>query len=103
MLAELHSLQTSAAGLPAHAQASLHNLSERVGTVIGEVSGVLRSEAPVSEKLAKLRVTIEHQVQPLLDTATATAYEAMKAVRGEKPANGTVESVANGNSNGVAH
>ena len=73
MLSELHSLQASAAALPAQAQASLHGLSERVGTVIGEVTGILRSEAPVSEKLAQLRVAVEQQVQPLLNTASATA------------------------------
>jgi len=106
MLSELHTLQSSAAALPAHAQASLHNLSERIGTVIGEVSGVLRSDAPVSEKLAQLRITIEHQVQPLLASATDTAYEAMKSMQrkseetADKATNGAQE-VANGN--GSAH
>ena len=81
MLAELHSLQASAAALPAAAQASLNGLSERLNPVIGEVKDVLKSDAPVKEKLTKLRATVEQQVQPILAGATAKVQGAVNAVR----------------------
>ncbi|THH03165.1 hypothetical protein EW145_g6478 [Phellinidium pouzarii] len=81
MLTELNNLQASAATLPATVQASLGGLTERVGGVIGEVKGVLSSEAPVADKLAQLRATVEQQVQPLLSGATARVHDAMSAVR----------------------
>ncbi|KAH8108779.1 hypothetical protein DFH11DRAFT_1631296 [Phellopilus nigrolimitatus] len=84
MLSELHSLQASAAALPAHAQTSLSGLSERVGTVIGQVKDTLRADAPVAEKLGQLRVTIEQQVKPLLAGASARAQGVANAVRSPK-------------------
>lgn len=97
MLTELHSIQASAAALPANAQASLHGLSERVGPVIAEVKLVFLSDASIADKLSQLRTTIEQQVQPLLEGATAR----IKAVRGqtEVTSNGTVSV----NGNGAAH
>lgn len=108
MLQELHSLQVSAAALPAQAQASLHGLSERVGTVIKKVKEAAGADVPISEKLVMLRVAVEEQVHPLLDTATATVQNVVKVARGkseevkpsEPPAltNGTTV-----NGNGAAH
>ena len=116
MLTELHNIQKSAAQLPAHAQQSLHGLSERVSSVIGDVTAVIREDAPVSDKLGRLREAIEHQVQPLLETATATVHGAVKNIRGKTEAateaasdkvtgNGaaSVNGDTSGNANGSAH
>ncbi|EJC97725.1 uncharacterized protein FOMMEDRAFT_115046 [Fomitiporia mediterranea MF3/22] len=81
MVGELHGLQTSASALPAQAQSSLGGLSERLGPVINEVKEILRSDAPVKEKLARLRQTVEQQIQPILANATARLQDAVKAVR----------------------
>jgi len=101
MLTELTSLQKSAAQLPAHAQAGLHGLSDRVGVVATDVNNIVRSEAPVSEKLSKLREAVEQQVQPLLAGASAKVNNALNAVRGKteetaEKANGTANGMANG-------
>lgn len=111
MLTELAHLQASAAALPAQAQASLGGLTERVGVVIGDVKAVLSSDAPVADKLSKLRVAVEQQVQPLLAGATARVQGAVSAVRAKAEevtksspkaaTNGTANGTANGN--GVAH
>lgn len=110
MVSELHNIQKSASQLPAQAQQSLHGLSERVTSVIGDVTAVLREDAPVSEKLGKLREAIEHQVQPLLQSASATLHGAVKNIRGkvessdgdkvEDKATGNGSAKANGNANG---
>lgn len=83
MLAELAQLQASAAALPAHAQAGLHGLSDHVGVAITEMRGVLRGDAPVKDKLAQLVQIVEQQVQPLLESASATVNGALKSVRGK--------------------
>lgn len=111
MLSELQTLQKSAAQLPSQAQAGFQGLSERVGTVAGEVNSILRSEGPISDKLGKLKEAVEHQVQPLLASASSTVNSALSAVRGKvedaKPnSDGAVNGSSNGvavNGNGVAH
>lgn len=114
MLQELHSLQASAATLPAQAQASLHGLSERIGTVIRKVKEAAGTDAPISDKLVILRTAVEEQVHPLLETATATVQGVVNAARGKvdevKPteplahSNGvTVNGNGTTNGNGVAH
>lgn len=103
MLSELQTLQKSAAQLPSQAQAGFQGLSERVGAVAGEVNSILRSEGPISDKLGKLKEAVEHQVQPLLASASSTVNNAMKAVRGKvDDAKTTSEGSVNGTANGVA-
>ncbi|KAI5122615.1 hypothetical protein M0805_008705 [Coniferiporia weirii] len=103
MLAELHGLQKSAAALPAQAQTSLNGLAERIGAVIGEVREVLAADAPVADRLAQLRVTVEQQVQPLLSGATARVQDAVNAVRARSapstPGPNTDGAQMNGNGN----
>lgn len=105
MLTELHHLQTSAAQLPAQAQASLGGLTERVGTVIGDIKEVVAADAPVSDKLTRLREAVEHQVQPLLAGASARVQEVVGAVRAKttKSAPGSPEPNGVANGNGTAH
>ena len=80
-------------------------------TVSITVNSILRSEGPISDKLGKLKEAVEHQVQPLLASASSTVNSALKAVRGkvedekDKP-NGTANGTSNGvavNGNGAAH
>lgn len=105
MLTELAHLQASAADLPSHAQASLGGLTERVGVVIGDVKGVLASDAPVADKLGRLRVAIEQQVQPLLAGATARVQGAVSAVRAkaEEVTKSSPKLNGTANGNGTAH
>lgn len=105
MVAELHSLQSSAAALPAAAQASLNGLSERLNPVISEVTDVLKSDAPVKDKLARLRATVEHQVQPILAGATARVQGAVNAVRSRTVSESTNPKTENGvtTANGDSH
>ncbi|KAL5480784.1 hypothetical protein ACEPAI_9724 [Sanghuangporus weigelae] len=79
MLNELHSLQASAAALPS--ALGLNNLQEKLAPVIGEVKDVLKSEAPVKEKVGKLRKVVEESVKPILEVATARVQGAVNAVR----------------------
>ena len=79
MLTELHSLQASASALPT--TLGLSNLQEKLKPVIGEVKEVLKSEAPMKEKVGKLRMVVEESVKPVLESASARAQEAVSAVR----------------------
>lgn len=101
MLAELHTLQASAAALPSQAQASLNDLSSRLGPVIAEVKDTLTADAPVADKLARLRLTVEQQVKPILAGATARVQGAVSSVRAraedaKPPVVNGVESNGNG-------
>lgn len=109
MLAELAHLQTSAAALPAHAQASLGGLAERIAAVIADLTHVKnRSSHPESgtipdseSAVARLKEALEKQVHPLLAGATARVQGAVNAVVGTKSPTLASES-ANGH-NGAAH
>ena len=107
MLAELAHLQTSAAALPAHAQASLGGLAERIAAVIADLTRVKSSQSesgslPESDSsaVARLKEALEKQVHPLLAGATARVQGAVNAVVGSKSA--PASETANGH-NGVAH
>ncbi|TDL25105.1 hypothetical protein BD410DRAFT_837351, partial [Rickenella mellea] len=104
MLLELHRLQASTAALPSHLQAQLSGLSASAK----DLSAIMTSDAPLGEKITKLRNTVEERVTPLLEGAKEAVEGALKAVTGttsektheakEKMTNG----IGNGNQNGVA-
>lgn len=116
MLSELQRIQATTATLPSAVQASFHDVSAQISSTITDLSAILTAPEPLSEKINKLRDTVQDRVHPVLETATARVQAllgflrvraAEKAETLETTANGAAavngNAFVNGNGNGTVN
>lgn len=73
-------MQAATAALPANLQASFKPVHEKISSTISDLSGVIKSDLPVNEKVNKLRATVQDHVTPVLDIAGARLQDAMRSL-----------------------
>lgn len=108
--------QATTATLPSAVQASFHDVSAQISSTITDLSAILTAPEPLSEKINKLRDTVQDRVHPVLETATARVQAllgflrvraAEKAETLETTANGAAavngNAFVNGNGNGTVN
>ena len=74
------SVQVATAALPANLQASFKPVQEKMSGAISDLSGVIKSDLPVNEKVTKVRATVQDHVTPVLETAAARLQDAIRAL-----------------------
>jgi hypothetical protein len=80
MVCELQKVQAATAALPANLQASFKPVQEKISTTISDLSGVIKSDLPVNEKVNKVRATVQDHVTPVLETAAARLQDAIRSL-----------------------
>lgn len=55
-------------------------MQEGIASTISDLSGVIKSDLPVNEKVVKLRLTVQDHVNPVLDIAGARLQEAIRSL-----------------------
>ena len=73
-------LQAATAALPANLQASFKPVQDKISGTISDLSGVIKSDMPVNEKLTKVRATVQDHVTPVLEIAAARLQDAMRVL-----------------------
>ena len=72
--------QAATAALPANLQASFKPVHEKISGTISDLSGVIKSDLPVNEKVTKVRATVQDHVTPVLETAAARLQDAIRSL-----------------------
>ncbi|KAI9456375.1 hypothetical protein BJY52DRAFT_1212958 [Lactarius psammicola] len=80
MVSELQKVQAATAALPTNLQASFKPVQEKISGTISDLSGVIKSDLPVNEKVTKVRATVQDHVTPVLETAAARLQDAIRAL-----------------------
>jgi len=80
MVTELQKVQAATAALPSNLQASFKPVQEKISGTISDLSGVIKSDLPVNEKVTKVRATVQDHVTPVLETAAARLQDAIRAL-----------------------
>ncbi|KAH8979835.1 hypothetical protein EDB92DRAFT_1902533 [Lactarius akahatsu] len=78
MVTELQKVQAATAALPTNLQASFKPVQEKISGTISELSGIIKSDVPVNEKVTKVRATVQDSVTPVLETAAARLQDAIR-------------------------
>ena len=55
-------------------------MQEGIASTISDLSGVIKSDLPVNEKVSKLRSTVQDHVTPVLETAAARLQDAIRSL-----------------------
>ena len=55
-------------------------MQEGIASTISDLSGVIKSDLPVNEKVSKLRSTVQDHVTPVLETAAVRLQDAIRAL-----------------------
>ncbi len=55
-------------------------MQEKISGTISDLSGVIKSDLPVNEKVTKVRATVQDHVTPVLETAAARLQDAIRAL-----------------------
>ena len=87
-------LQAATAALPANLQASFKPVQDKISGTISDLSGVIKSDLPVNEKVTKVRATVQDHVPPVLETAAARLQDAMRALTARTDAEAAKEGEA---------
>jgi hypothetical protein len=87
MVADLQSVRQATSHLPAHIQDGLAVLNRELSGTIHDLSVIVGDQdLPVGDKVARVRITVQERVQPLLDATTAKIYEYLGVLKGTKDA-----------------
>ncbi|KAH9172748.1 hypothetical protein EDB89DRAFT_2220058 [Lactarius sanguifluus] len=78
MVTELQKVQAATAALPTNLQSTFKPVQEKISGTISELSDVIKSDIPVSEKVTKVRATVQDSVTPVLETAAARLQDAIR-------------------------
>jgi hypothetical protein len=95
------SLQTATAALPTNLQASFKPVQEGIASTINDLSGVIKSDLPVNEKVNKVRTTVKDHVTPVLETAALRLQDAIRSLTARTDT-GTESGVPQSTENGEA-
>jgi phosphoglycerate-specific signal transduction histidine kinase len=85
MLADLQTVKQATASLPSNIQDGLQVLNRELGATIHDLSIVIGDqELATSDKIYKVRDTVQQRVQPLLDATTAKISEILEGLKAKK-------------------
>lgn len=94
LVQQLHQVQGSMAALPGQAHAQFEPVQQHIGRTIHDLSDILKTDAPLNDKLTRVSSTVRESVTPVLDAAA----DAIRAViqRAEGTAQQTAQTAQNG-------
>jgi len=78
---QLDKIQATAKALPAHVQANIQPIQERLQQTLSSLAAILKSDSPMSDKATQVRQTVQKEVQPLLSTVLDAAHNYAEASR----------------------
>jgi uncharacterized protein YoxC len=88
--------------LPANLQAAFQPIQTNIAGTVHDLSEVLKSDAPLNDKVHRVSATVRERVTPILDVAAdaiRTVVQRAETASNQNTTNGT----ANGQANGSAH
>lgn len=97
ILAELEKVQTATLALPKNLQTHLAPVREEIESSFHEITGIVKSDLPVGDKVSKVGHHVQEKVQPLLAQTTSTIQSYIdKYVGKAKEKEGEAKEAANG-------
>ncbi|KZV70033.1 hypothetical protein PENSPDRAFT_461732 [Peniophora sp. CONT] len=101
MVQQLHQVQSSMASLPGQAQAQFEPVQQHIAGTIHDLSDILKTDAPLNDKVTRVSATVRESVTPVLDAAA----DAIRAViqRAEATTQQAAQTAQNGSANGSVH
>jgi hypothetical protein len=72
--------QAATAALPSNLQASFKPVQEGIASTISDLSGVIKSDLPVNEKVSKVGLTVQNHVTPVLEIAAVRLQDAIRSL-----------------------
>ncbi|KAF8261457.1 hypothetical protein EI94DRAFT_1745984 [Lactarius quietus] len=88
---KLQKVQAATAALPSNLQASFKPVQEKISGTISDLSGVVKSDLPVNEKVTKVCATVQDHVTPVLETAPARLQDTIHALTARADADAAKE------------
>ena len=69
-------------------------MQDKISGTISDLSGVIKSDLPVNEKVTKVRATVQDHVTPVLETAAARLQDAIRVLTARADAEAAKEDEA---------
>ena len=101
MVQQLHQVQSSMAALPGQAQAQFEPVQQHIASTIHDLSDILKTDAPLNDKVSRVSLTVRESVTPVLDAAADAIRSVLQ--RAEATTQQAAQTAQNGSANGTAH